>query len=351
MKKIDYVKEIKKSAKNIDFDDTARRLFEEFIDFWKSDSEKLLNIIEKSNREQYPKINPEQVEFIYIGSADEEQPQYMCHMYVNNEQGTYLEYVYFEFGNPYHENAEYADIPNHTNFVKQFLNLAYALGTKFAEGKPKNPKKYHYFIRLKNGKCFHLEDITFSCFNILCSRYLSYNMSVYNRKIIKQKSKKTFDKLINKSFESKELYLSARKMFDNYDFLYAILKSLNSKNKIKIFNTCVEKNESYLNHRYMDNLFNYADTATSFVRWGYPKKITFLQDIAEKRKKTEVGKELYDRLISLYDDDKLAAIEMIVALRIEKIQKEMLNFLNSGETDTTKIYRKYNDILQKEYFK
>ncbi|MBQ3640950.1 hypothetical protein II906_03365 [bacterium] len=36
MKKIDYVEEIKKSAKDIDFDDATKRLFEDYVDFEKT---------------------------------------------------------------------------------------------------------------------------------------------------------------------------------------------------------------------------------------------------------------------------------------------------------------------------
>lgn len=350
MKKYDYVNEIKKSTKNIDFDESTKRLFEDYVDFEKSSAEKLLNIINNSNRENFEKINPKEIEFIYTGCIDNERTQNMCYIYENNKDGASLGYVYLECGEPHYETAEYADIPDHTNFVKQFLNLAYAVGAEFTEGEPKNLKKYNYIVRLKDESFYHL---TFnvndagSYFHILCARYLSYNISIYNRKIIKNKNQTELDKLINKSEESKNLYLNAKEMFDNFDFLYAVMKSLNSKKKIKIFNTCIDKNESYLNHHYMDNLLNYVDTATSFVRWGCPKEVIFLQDIAENRKETELGKELYDKLTSLYDN-KFTAIEMFTILRTEKMQKEMLKFLNSGETDKSKIYSKYVNIYTNE---
>ena len=160
---------------------------------------------------------------------------------------------------------------------------------------------------------------------------------------MQDRSEDSLDKLINASEESKKLYMNAKQMFDNFDFLYAVMKSLDSQRKMEIFNKCVDKNESYMNHRYIDNLFNYVDTATSFDRWGIPERIVFIQDIAEKRKETKLGKELYDKLTNLCED-KLTVAEMLTTLRTENMQRKMLDYLNTGETNSNKIFSKYTDI-------
>ncbi len=346
MKKIDYVEEIKKSAKDIDFDDATKRLFEDYVDFNKTSADEFLDIIQQSNRETFIKIPYEQVDCMYIGNVDKERAQNMCYMYANDDNGACLKYVYLDYGKPDYEHSEFADIPNPENFVKQFLNLAYAVGIEFINGKLKNLKRYHYSLHLANGKEYHAtykNKKALSYFHTLCHRYLSYNMSLYIRRIMQDRSLDSLDKLINASEESKKLYMNAKQMFDNFDFLYAVMKSLDSKRKMEIFNKCVDKNESYMNHRYMDNLFNYVDTATSFDRWGIPERVVFLQDIAEKRKNTELARELYDKLTNLYDD-KLAAIEMFTILETEAMQRKMLDYLNTGETNTSKIFSKYTDI-------
>lgn len=346
MEKIDYVEEIKKSANDIDFDEATIRLFNDYADFEKSNAKKFLNIIKKSNRENFLKISPEQVDYMYIGNIDKERAQNMCYMYVNDDKGAYLKYVYLDYGVPDYKNAKLADISDSENFVRQFLNLAYAVGVKCVKGKPKDPKDYHYFIHLTNGEEYCLinkNKDALSYFHTLCHRYLSYNMNIYYKNIVHGKSKNNLDKLINKSEASQKLYMSAKKMFNNFDFLYAVMKSLDSPRKMEIFNTCVEKNESYMNHRCMNNLFNYVDTAVSFDMWGIPEKIVFLQDIAEKREKTALGKELYDKLMSIYSD-KETVVNMFVNLDTEIMQQKMLEVLNSGETNKNKIYNKYLGI-------
>lgn len=346
MKKIDYVEEIKKSAKDIDFDEATKILFEDYVDFNKTSAKNFLKTIQQSNRENFFKVPYEHVDYIYFGNVDRKRAQNMCYMYVNDDKGTCLKYVYLDYGEPDNGHIEFADIPNPENFVKQFLNLAYAVGMKFVKGKPKDPKQYHYYIHLSNGEEYcstRKYRNAFSYFYTLCHRYLSYNMSLYIRRIMQDRSLDSLDKLINASEESKKLYMNAKQMFDNFDFLYAVMKSLDSKRKMEIFNKCVDKNESYMNHRYMDNLFNYVDTATSFDRWGIPERVVFLQDIAEKRKNTELARELYDKLTNLYDD-KLAAIEMFTILETEAMQRKMLDYLNTGETNTSKIFSKYTDI-------
>ena len=153
---------------------------------------------------------------MYIGNVDKERAQNMCYMYANDDNGACLKYVYLDYGEPDYEHSEFADIPNPKNFVKQFLNLAHAVGVEFINGKLKNLKRYHYSLHLANGKEYHAtykNKEALSYFHTLCHRYLSYNMSLYMRRIMQDRSEDSLNKLINASEESKKLYMNTKQMF------------------------------------------------------------------------------------------------------------------------------------------
>ena len=109
--------------------------------------------------------------------------------------------------------------------------------------------------------------------------------------------------------------------------------------------TMVHKNEAWNNHFPMDkDILQHVSNAAFLYGKPCPKKIIFIQDIAEKRKQTPLGKELSDKLSHIFKD-KRDVIEMLVNLRTEKMQREMIEFLNTGERNKRKIRDRLYDII------
>ncbi len=69
------------------------------------------------------------------------------------------------------------------------------------------------------------------------------------------------EELINRSPLSLKLYKFAKNIFDNFDFLYAVMRKLDTSQRPEIFNQCIIKNESCLNHTSMHNIFTFIVTA------------------------------------------------------------------------------------------
>lgn len=288
MKNLAYTEKIIELICNIDFDTTTRRLLEDYITYEYKNAPEIFKLIKHAQEKNSEIIPPEMVEHIFIGSADDTLAQNMCYKYTKNL--SQLEYIYLEYGKPDSKYNNIAYIPNPDNFVRQFLNLARAFGIKFIEGQPKNPAKYHFLISLSGGKCYHVtykNSASMSYFSTLANRYFSYNLNVFYCKILKHKTVEKLNMLANTTPLSQKLYKITKGVFDDFDFIYAVMAYLEKNKDCELFDMCISKNESYLSHNRMDNILDYIDTASSLKKYGHPEKVVFLQDITKNRKISE----------------------------------------------------------------
>lgn len=301
MDKIKYIEKINELITDINFDTATKRLFNDYITF--EHSNKIFQLINKVKRKTPDTIIPEKVEQICAGIDDDTKAQNLCYKYTKKHSK--LEYLYLEYGKPDFKYKNIAYIPTPDNFVRQFLNIASVFGIQFVEDKPKNPKKYHFSISLSDGKYYNLtynNSASISHFTTLANRYFSYNLDIFHSKILKNKTIEKLDKLANKTSLSQKIYKITKDIFDDFDFIYAIMAYLQTIKSQKLFNLCIDKDESYLNHNHMNTILNYINTASSIKRYGYPPKIVFIQDIAEKMQQTRTGKDLYNKLTNIYQD-------------------------------------------------
>ena len=349
VKKIDYVEKIKESAKNISFDDTAKRIFEEYIVFEQKNAKKIytkLCHLPKDNFYTNNEINIEKyINKIFAGYRNSESKQSLYHDFSKyNAREAKLSSVVVTGLSSSITNT--AIIENSENYVKQLFNLAQSVGANVKLGYPQNEQGCHFLFESDIGIVCNLsENRQFEYFHQLLFRYMYYNLMVYDERIKCNNKEKRIKELSDKNQKIKDLYLYLSSFFNNTDFEYAILTYLDTEEKIDLYNLCLKKNETWNSHSQMDkDILQHISNAASLYGKPCPKKVIFLQDIAQKRKQTTLGKELFNRLSVIFKDSR-DVVEMLVYLRTEKMQKEMINFLNTGEKNKIKIKNRLYEII------
>ena len=192
MKKIDYIEEITKNLDKTDLDITAKKILEDFIRMESTNPQKFLHVLQKSQSKAIEQIVPHQVDYIFVGNIDKTKAQNVFYKFSKTDKLAKLEYIYMEYGEIINVIAT-AYIPNPKNFVKQFLTFVYIFGIEINEGKPKNIKKFHISINQSNNKNYYITSKNteiFTYFFVLIHRYISYNICVFDSKILEDKSVK-----------------------------------------------------------------------------------------------------------------------------------------------------------------
>ena len=334
MKKIDYVEEIKKSAKDIDFDESAKRIFEEFVDWLGKDNKKFLNIIKK-----FPADN------FYKDTKDMDYAKYVTKMFAGFKNSGNFQSLYYNYEKK-EKNAIFksivitgmgedvassALIENPYNYIKQLFNLAQASGANFKLGYPKNERKYHILIETSFGEVIYLTEDKQNqgYFQTLLARYISYNEMLYDKRIKCSDKKAAIKNLIKNKF-AKQLYTHLKKVYDNEDFIYAILTYLDSEDKIKLFLQMIERNESYLSGMKMGTgILRYLSDAYYLYKKPLLKKISFLSDRIKNVKESEKYGELFKKLIPIYKDEEEIYCT-ILEISSKKDYDDIVNLVDSG---------------------
>lgn len=65
------------------------------------------------------------------------------------------------------------------------------------------------------------------------------------------------EEIANRSPLSLKLYKSAKNIFDNFDFLYAVMSNLDVAQKQESCNQCISKNKNCLNHTSMQDILTF----------------------------------------------------------------------------------------------
>lgn len=336
MKNIDYVEKIKESAKNIDFDETAKRIFEEYIDFVQDGAKEIYRKIQKLPKNNFYNENEIKVEK-YVNKI------FAGHMNNGIGQSSYHEY------NRYSEyKAELnsvvvtglgssvintAIIENSENYVKQLFNLAQSVGTNIKLKYPQNEKHYHFFFETDIGIVCCLDtNKRFEYFQQILYRYMYYNLMVYDKRIRCNNKKEKIKELKNINQKTKNLYKHLKSFFDNTNFIYAILTYLDTDEKIDLYNLCIKKNESWLGHEYMNDIITYISTAYYLYENGCPKKPTFICDRIDEFTRTPLGKKLYKKLLKMIGNRNSASCS-ISYIKTEEEKQGALDFIESVKDD------------------
>lgn len=337
MKNIDYATEIKKSTKNIDFDESTKRIFEEFVDWLGKDNKNFLNIIKK-----FPADN------FYNDTKDMDYAKFVTKMFAGIKNSGNFQSLYYSYEKKTknaifksivitgmgEEVVNSAIIENPYNYIKQLFNLAHAAGADFKIGYPKNERKYHILIETSFGQVIYLSEDKQNqgYFHTLLARYLSYNENLYDKRIKCSNKKEAIKHLIKNKF-AKQLYAHLKEIYDNEDFIYAILTYLDSEEKIKLFLQMIEKNESYMCGMKMGTgILRYLSDAEYLYKKPLPKNISFLSDRIKNVKESEKYGELFKKLIPIYKDEEKIYYTLL-EIRSKKDYDDIVNLIDSGLKD------------------
>ena len=341
MKRNNCIQIVKEQISNMNFDAQTKRILEDYIS--KSTAKEILGRLEKYDRNSLLNIQPQNIKYIFTGNVSKEDTYseiFIKEDYAELRRGYIHENKYVYFQGP-------AKVNNSLEFLTQYINLLYSIVVEINQIPPKG-NEYHMQITLKDNTNYYIHSSSYkydSLWQCLMYRYMSYMLDVYNNKIECEDKKIEIQKKKKQDENTIDLYNYLKTIFDNTDFIYAIMSYLNNEDKIKLFMTMVHKNEAWNNHFPMDkDILQHVSNAAFLYEKPCPKNVVFLQDIAEKRKQTSLGKELSDRLSEIFKD-KRDVIEMLVDLRTEKMQREMIEFLNTGERNKRKIRDKLYDII------
>lgn len=340
----DYIKKIKSLVSNIDFDDITRILFNEYLDFEYASSEKLFNMIKKSVNKPFYDIKYEDVVNIVIRTPDfilEEEKIFTKYLWERQDDKSVL--IDIQCKND-EEIGFYnqAIIDNPDNFVKQILNLMYLLNINL-EKECTDKKKTNIEIKLNNGKTYSVVYPDSTC---LLFRYIKYNLYVYNENIhltepdTPQNYEEIFIDAYSRQYSlAQELTNILKNHFDNIDFIYAILIYLNNEDKLKLYKTCIEENENYIDHMPMNNIFQFISTAFSLAVEECPENVKFYRYYKEKLFETPEGEEIYNELSKIFKYE-YEIMNIILQLPSRNNANELLKIIKLG-------VRNKKDILLK----
>lgn len=357
MKKIDYVEEIKKSAKDIDFDEATRRLFEEYVDFSKDWAKKLYDVIQTNPYKNFYRANIDgelylenYVDYIYAGNKTLGFGESLHRRFIKVNKKAKLETIVA--ANLTCNVVDSAIIENSANFVKQLFNLIQAIGAGFMEGYPKNHEKFHILVETSSGWVLHVSETKRNkgYYMPLFYRFVDYNSMVYNKKIKCINKEEKIKELTNKSEKVKKLYNHLKSFFNDIDFIYAILVYLDTEDKVDLYNLCLEKNESWQNHEYMNNILDYVKAAFYMYEHDCPKYAKFICDYIDKFNKTKLGKNLYKSLLKV-TGNRNSTYCSICHIKTEEEKQEVIDFINSVKGNYA-LSQAYCEVIQaKRYYR
>jgi len=345
---IDYTEKIKQLVKNIDFNETTKMLFYEFLDFEYASLDELYDIVNNSMNKKFYDIDYKDIKNISTYTSNiyfnEEKTSKKYLWERQDEHGIMIDVLCINNKELGFENQ--AIIPNPYNYAKQFLNLLYVLGLNLEE-EYSDKSKVFIEIKLNNKKTYYVERTNYSS---LIMRYINCNLYIYNYKILLTEAntprnyKEIFFNAYSKKYkQGEELINLLKNHINNVDFIFAILMYVNDESKLKLYIECIKENESYSNHMPMDDLYQLISTAFWLKEGECPTNIRFNKYYKKKLFQQDAGKELYDELSQIYKYE-YEIMNVFFLLHPQKNLREMLNFIKSGLRDREKILSKADEI-------